>query len=585
MNKAEINYEIHDKEMLAIVSAFKEWRRYLEGAEHMVTVFTDHKNLEYFTTSKVLNRRQARWAQELAGYDFKIIYRPGTSNGKSDALSRRPEYRPDKGGGSAENNENQPIYRVLRPDQLATVDGDQVILSSLKLQSIPKVRFTSELLDEIFVEGAKDPDWMHEYEKAMNGDPSEHMEYEDGALYYKGRLFIPDSVDLKKMIVASEHDSAVAGHMGADKTVELVRRNFFWPVMDTWIRDYVGSCPDCQKAKSSRHARYGMLHPLEVAYAPWDSISMDFITDLPLSNGCDEIMVIVDRFTKMYHFIPLKKDEKKAADVARVFLREIWRLHGLPSSIISDRDARFTSKFWETLMGLLKIKRSMSTAFHPQTDGQTERVNQTVEQYLRIFCNYEQDNWVEMLPMCEYAYNNSSTTATGLSPFYANYGFHPRTNWPVEAEVKNPSARNYAHWMESVHKMCKESLEEAREKMRKHYDKKSKKAPNFKVGDLVMLSSKNLRTRRPSRKLDAKMHGPFKVLQVVSPSAIRLELPKRWRIHPTFHVSLLEPYRQSAKGSRPEATAAADAAELDQLEEVEIDEIMGSSCDEKGVVK
>lgn len=587
MDKAEINYEIHDKEMLAIVSCFKEWRRYLEGAAHTILVYTDHKNLEYFTTSKVLNRRQARWAQELAGYDFKIIYRPGSQNGKPDALSRRPEYRPQKGGGSIEENENQPIYRVLRPDQLVTVEGEQVILSSAKLQTIPKVRFSSELLEQIFAAGAQDEAWMHDYENAMSGNPSEGMEYDDGTLYYRGRLYVPDNLDLKKQIVEADHDSVVAGHMGADKTVELVRRNFFWPAMDAWIRDYVNSCPECQKAKSARHARYGMLSPLEVPYAPWDSISIDFITDLPLSEDCDQLMVVVDRFTKMCHFIPLKKDAKKAADVARVFLREVWRLHGLPSSIISDRDARFTSKFWETLMDLLKVKRGMSTAFHPQTDGQTERVNQTVEQYLRFFCNYEQDNWVEMIPMAEYAYNNSVTTATSLSPFFANYGYHPRTNWPVEAEVKNPSARNYAHWMESIHKLCKEALEHTRESMRKHYDKRSKAAPKYQVGDLVMLNGKNLRTRRPSRKLDAKMHGPFKVIKVVSPSAIRIELPKRWRIHPTFHVSLLEPYRQSQKGLRPPAVAVEDedAMDLDDEGLWEIDEILGSSCDSTGAIK
>jgi hypothetical protein len=136
MDKAEINYEIHDKEMLAVVSAFKEWRRYLEGAAHPISVYTDHKNLEYFTTTKILNRRQARWAQELAGYDFKIFYRPGSANGKPDALSRRSEYRPKKGGGSAEENENQPIHRVLRPDQLVTSEGETVQVMKLRGERI-----------------------------------------------------------------------------------------------------------------------------------------------------------------------------------------------------------------------------------------------------------------------------------------------------------------------------------------------------------------------------------------------------------------------------------------------------------------
>jgi hypothetical protein len=157
----------------------------------------------------------------------------------------------------------------------------------------------------------------------------------------------------------------------------------------------------------------------------------------------------------------------------------------------------------------------MSTAFHPQTDWQTERVNQTIEHYLRTFCNFEQDNWSEMLPMCEYAYNNSVTTATGLSLFYAKYRFHPRTSWPVEAEAKNPAGKNYAHWLVGVHKMCMEGLKETREKMGKYHNKKSKAAPRYKEGDLVMLNGKNLRTRRPSKKLDHKLWGPFKVTTVV----------------------------------------------------------------------
>jgi len=519
------------------------------------------------------------------------MYRPGTQNGKPDALSRWLKYRPLKGGGSAEENENKPIYCLLRPDQLVTVDGAQVVLSSLSVQTIPKVVFHQSLLEEVFSYGQDDPEWMVEYEKAMSKSPSDHMEYVDGSLYYKEHLYIPDSLKLKRTIVSKEHDTLVAGHIGQDKTVELVRRNFFWPQMNSWIHDYIGSCEDCQKDKVIRHTRYGLLQPLEVPYAPWDSISMDFITDLPLSDGHDSIWIIVDRFTKMAHFVPLKSDAKKAPDLARIFLREVWRLHGLPSTIISDRDARFTSKFWETITGILKIKRGMSTAFHPQTDGQTKRVNQSIEPYLHTFCNYEQNNWSEMLPMGEYAYNNSVTTATGLSPFYVNYGFDPRTSWPVEIEAMNPAGRNYAHWMVSVHAFCKKILECTRERMSRHYDKRSKEAPKMKVGDLVMLSSKNLRTWHPSKKLDHKMQGPFEIEKVVSPNTVMFKLSRRWRLHNVFHVSLQELYRVSSKASHalpdPERVRnEADEMDVDVEEgQWEIDEIMGSSYDQDGNIK
>jgi len=298
---------------------------------------------------------------------------------------------------------------------------------------------------------------------------------------------------------------------------------------------------------------------------------MDFITDLPLSDGHDSIWVIVDRFTKMADFVALKSDAKKAPDLARIFLREVWRLHGLPSTIVSHRDAQFTSKFWETITGILKIKRGMSTAFHLQTDGQTERVNQSIEPYLRTFCNYEQNNWSEMLPIGEYTYNNSLTTATGLSPFYANYGFHPWTSWPVEIEVMNLAGRNYAHWMVSVHAFCKKTLEHTRERMSRHYDTRSQESPKMKVGDLVMLSSKNLRTQRPSKKLDHKMQGPFEIEKVVSPNAVMLKLPRRWRLHNVFHVLLLEPYRVSSKASRAPPDPQRVRNEADEMD-VDVEE-------------
>jgi len=208
------------------------------------------------------------------------------------------------------------------------------------------------------------------------------------------------------------------------------------------IEDFVRSCDDCQQNKAPRHKRHGTLHPLELAYSPWDSISMDFITQLPTSDGCSTVWVIVDRFSKMAHFIPIADGQKTAEGCAKLFLANVWKLHGLPSDIVSDRDPVFTSKFWAELMERLDVRLRKSTAFRPQTDGQTEWVNQTLEQYLRQYCNYEQDNWCDLLPLAEYTYNNSATTATQMSPFFANYGFHPRTNWPVEKESKNPAPRN-----------------------------------------------------------------------------------------------------------------------------------------------
>jgi len=266
---AEINYEIHDKELLAVVDAFKHWRRYCEGAAHQIQVFSDHQNLEYFTTTKVLNRRQSRWTQELAGVDFRIYYRPGTQNGKPDALSRRPEYHPEKGG-----IENQPITAVLQEKNLANRRNQSFICSSARLASLPARKWKEEFLAKVEEEGKKDEEYKQtvEREAASEGLTPEDrkardIKEENGVLYRRGSLWVPQG--LIQRILESEHDTKVAGHMGQDKTIELIRRNFWWPKMNERIIDFVQSCPECQQNKASRHQPYGLSSPLELPYAPW----------------------------------------------------------------------------------------------------------------------------------------------------------------------------------------------------------------------------------------------------------------------------------------------------------------------------
>ena len=215
-------------------------------------------------------------------------------------------------------------------------------------------------------------------------------------------------------------------------------------------------------------------------------------------------MVVVDRFTKMAHFIGLEYIET-AKDVADGFLREVWNLQGLPTELISDMDPKFSGEFCESLCKSLNIKRRMSTAYHPQTDGQTERTNQVLEGFLRNFVNYDQNDWYQLLPLAEHAYNNSVTNAHEMSPWYANYSFHPKTEWVKEREAQNPGAQLYAHWMQTTHLKAHEALDRTRESMSKYYDRKVKQQPDIEVGDLVMLNAKNIRTKRPTKKLSPKL--------------------------------------------------------------------------------
>jgi hypothetical protein len=279
----------------------------------------------------------------------------------------------------------------------------------------------------------------------------------------------------------------------------------------------------------------------------------------------------------MSQFIPLKKNSKKAPDLAVIFAKEIWRLHGLPSDIISDRDSRFTSAFWKSLLSSLGIRPWMSTAFHSQTDGQMERLNQTIEAFLRAYVNHQQNDWVELLPLAEFAYNNMIMTAHGMTPFYANYGYHPSSgSAPPGSNTLPVHSIAYGHWMKAIYEDYKKELETPRDRMKKYADTTRAESPRYNKGDLVMLNGKNIKTRRPSRKLDHKLYGPFEILELISQTAIRLRLPKTWKIHPIFHVSLIEPFITGGKEVNIDEILRS-AEPVENAPEYDVHKIMGSS--------
>jgi len=260
------------------------------------------------------------------------------------------------------------------------------------------------------------------------------------------------------------------------------------------------------------------------------------------------------------------------AHLAVIFAQEIGKFHGLPTDIVSDSDSRFTSEIWKEFLRLSGIRPRISTAFHPQTDGQTELLNQTIEAYLRAFIGKEQNDWVRLLPMAEFTYNNSVTAGNGMSPFYANYGFHPMAMDAASTEHLNPASKVYAHWMNTVHDESRKGLEEAQKRMRRYTDPTRKQPPAFQVGDLVMLGGRNIKTHRPSKKLDHKNHGPFQIEKIISPLVVRLTLPRKWKIHNVFHVSLLEPYRTSEYRAPPDPSKVLrEADDIEQSEEYDVD--------------
>jgi len=290
-----------------------------------------------------------------------------------------------------------------------------------------------------------------------------------------------------------------------------------------------------------RHAPYGLLQPNEAPDRPWKSIAMDFITDLPKSEGYDTILVVIDRLTKMSHFIPCSKD-LDARQFANLFMKEIVRLHGLPQDIITDRGTLFTSDLWKESTGKLGIERRLSTAFHPQTEGQTERANAILEQYLQAYINYQQDDWCGYLPLAEFAYNNGYQETIKNTPFFANYGINPE--YEMIGHLIH-GKRTKLEEMTQLHESLRNEMVAAQLRQKEYYDLHRKPDPNLQSGDMVWLLPHNNKTTRPSKKLDYKKIGPFKILAEIGSSAYKLALPPSMAVHNTFHISLLEPYQDN----------------------------------------
>lgn len=269
---------------------------------------------------------------------------------------------------------------------------------------------------------------------------------------------------------------------------------------------------------------------------------MDFIVKLPISHGYDSIWVVCDRFTRAAHFVPCN-ETIDSPGLAWLFLDRIFRYHGLPDSIISDRGSVFVSKFWKELTSLLKVNLRTSTAYHPQTDGQTERTNQTLETYLRAYVSYQQDDWVDYLPLAEFAFNSHVNSSTNQTPFFSNYAFHPTFEPQLTDRSTVPAAADLAQRLERLHDELRAELKEAQDRQSQAYNRHVAAAPKFVPDQLVWLLRRNIKTTRPSGKLDHRRLGPFPISRAISDSAYQLRLPSYLsRLHPVFHVSLLEPY-------------------------------------------
>ena len=573
----ECNYEIYDKELLAIIRCLEEWRPELEGTETPVRILSDHRNLEYFMSTKMLNRRQARWSEFLSRYNFRIVYRPGKQGEKPDALTRRSEDLPKEGDErlqhqsrivlKKENFEDLEMPPTLpktpesgqtptEPQEMAQLKmrktvrfkedlTDTILFSAMTVESV--VDDTTEikrLLRSGCLEDENIASVLRALEQGKNRHPFLQLaqcQYKDRLLYYREKIYVPEFEDLRVKIIRQHHDNPSAGHPGRAKTFELLSRNYCWKGMSTDVRQYVLNCRTCGRIKARHDRHQGLLQPLPVPERSWQHISVDFITHLPLSNGYDAVLVVVDRLTKMRHYVPCLMTSN-AEDVARMFVRDIYRLHGAPASVVSDRDIRFVNNFWDHLSKRLQLSTRMTVAHRPEGDGQTERLNAILEQHLRAYVSYLQDDWVDWLPLAEFSANSLFSETTGMSPFFANYGFHPRLGVEPVETIDAPAARQasaFADHMSAILTHLREQTILAQARYEEASNKSRATAPRFSVGQKVWLSAKNLKTLRPRKKLDWKNIGPFQITDVLGPYTYRLDLPDSMPIHPVFNVDQL----------------------------------------------
>ncbi|KAK9649268.1 hypothetical protein HCH54_010284 [Aspergillus fumigatus] len=474
MSPAEQNYDIHDREMLAIIRALEEWRAELEGLQRAepFDVFSDHQALQYFMTSKRLNARQARWAEFISRFRFIIQYRPGRWNTLADALSR-PATTHQKG----ENDHR--IRTLLKPEYLSPQIRSEISALSGSTEVVARVLEANRTAEELDSDrekarAAADPRWT------LQGDH----------LLFQGRLVVPDMGDLRARLLDEIHRQPSTAHPGKGKMRQLVKDRYYWTSWSKDVDRYVANCLICQRSKTRRDLPPGLLQPLPIPDRPWQHISMDFRSFPRSKNEFDAAFVVVDRLTKRPVAVPCYKTTT-AKDMARLFLQYIYPWTGLPETIVSDRGGQFISEFWDELCKILQIQIKLSSGQHPQTNGQTEIMNQYIAQRLRPFVSYYQDDWDEWLPILNFAAAALPSDSTGLSPFLVERGYEPRTSFdwtkassPQTLQIDRQEAQQLVRRMEQIWELAKSNMQTAQRRQKVQADKHRREL-DFDVGDYV----------------------------------------------------------------------------------------------------
>ncbi|KAI2646606.1 Transposon Tf2-6 polyprotein [Labeo rohita] len=465
LSPAERNYDVGNRELLAIKLALEEWRHWLEGARHPFTILTDHKNLEYLRAAKVLNHRQARWSLFFTRFNFIINYRPGSQNTKADALSRVHE----------SEHASQPPETIL---------PSSVIVAPIAW------------------------DLMTEITEAQTQDPPP-------ADCPGDRTYVPAA--LRQRVLSEVHSVPSSGHPGIEATLHLLRNRFWWATLRADTITFIKQCMTCNTSKAQHQLPAGLLQPLPVPKRPWSHLAVDFVTDLPSSQGHTTILSVVDRFSKGCRFIPFPK-LPTAMETAEALCNAVFRFYGLPEDIVSDRGPQFTSRLWSSFFRLLGVNVSLTSGYHPEANGQVERLNQELTRFLRSYCQHRQGDWSRFLLWAEYAQNSIRKPATNMTPFQCTLGFQPPL-FPWSGEPSDlPALDSWFQQSEATWNQAHVHLQRA-----------------------VRAQPEPGRSPAPTEPPTSLANG--------------LALPREYRISPTFHVSLLKPAGRPSRTEDLDETA------------------------------
>lgn len=525
-NLAERNYPIFDRELLAIIRALKAWRHYLLG--QTFTIRCDHKNLMHYRESRNLNGRQTRWLNVLSEFDYQFQYTPGKEMVVADVLSRRADHQAKDG-----------TYNITLFPPENFLDAMEVTIED------------QELKDQIRARGTKDDLMIEAIEALKYGklppirSALSDWHTNDGLLWYKGRLYIPDDINLQRDLVKQHHEGIVAGHPGQYGTNAIMMRSYWWPRMSVFVKNFVEGCALCQQNKVNTHPTIPPLMPIKADKdtLPFSTVSIDFITDLPESMGFTALYVVVDHnLSKGIVLIPCTKEET-ALSTATLFHDHVYRHFGLPRAMISDRGPQFASQVFRELCTKIGVQSRLSMAYHSQTDGQTEWMNREIEAYLRIYCGSHLESWAEYLPDLEFVHNHWINANSGKAPFELIMGYLPTAIPTLAITTKYLALEDRLRELCNIRKEVLAAHEMARVRMTERI---TRTFQPFEKGQKVWLEAKNLNVGGSYRKLRSLQEGPFIISDVLGPLTYRLKLPTSWTMHPVFHAALLSPYKQTA---------------------------------------